>query len=81
MRESRDQDLKNKHQEHNRKEMLDSRLLNMLVCPLTKGPLTYDCDHQELISYEANLAYPIRKGIPIMLIEEARSLDEVEGKK
>ena len=46
----------------------------MLVCPETRGPLRYDADHQELISLQANLAYPIRHGIPIMLPEEAREL-------
>jgi uncharacterized protein YbaR (Trm112 family) len=46
------------------------------VCPLTKGPLRYDAEAQELISDQAGLAYPIRDGIPIMLVEEARRLDE-----
>ena len=55
---------------------VDPRLLEILVCPLTKGPLSYDRDAQELISAQARLAYPIREGIPIMLVEEARSLDE-----
>lgn len=54
---------------------LDSKLLEILVCPLTKGPLTYDADAQELISEQARLAYPIRDGIPIMLVDEARPLD------
>jgi len=54
---------------------LDSKLLEILVCPLTKGPLEYDRDKQELISRSAKLAYPIRDGIPIMLPEEARKLD------
>ena len=53
---------------------LDPRLLSLLVCPLTKGPLTYDRDTQELISLRAKLAFPIRDGIPVMLPEEARSL-------
>ena len=52
-----------------------SELLEILVCPLTKGPLEYDSDKQELISRSAKLAYPIRDGIPIMLPEEARRLD------
>ena len=52
------------------------KLLEILVCPLTKGPLTYDKDAQELISEQAQLAYPIRDGIPIMLIDEARQLDD-----
>jgi uncharacterized protein YbaR (Trm112 family) len=54
---------------------LDSRLLEILVCPLTKGPLEYDREASELISREAGLAYPIRDGIPIMLPEEARKLE------
>jgi uncharacterized protein YbaR (Trm112 family) len=55
---------------------IDPKLLEILVCPLTKGPLVYDADNQELISKQAGLAYPIRDGIPIMLVDEARSLDE-----
>ena len=55
---------------------IDRKLLEILVCPLTKGPLRYDSAAQELISDLARLAYPIRDGIPIMLVEEARSLDE-----
>jgi uncharacterized protein YbaR (Trm112 family) len=54
---------------------IDSKLLEILVCPLTKGPLEYDGARQELISRAAKLAYPIRDGIPIMLPEEARRLD------
>jgi uncharacterized protein YbaR (Trm112 family) len=54
---------------------IDPRLLEILVCPLTKGPLEYDAAAQELISRSAGLAYPIRDGIPIMLVEEARTLD------
>jgi uncharacterized protein YbaR (Trm112 family) len=57
---------------------LDRRLLEILVCPLTKGPLSYDRTRQELISTQAGLAYPIRDGIPIMLVDEARSLDDTE---
>ena len=55
---------------------IDPKLLEILVCPLTKGPLVYDADNQELISKQAGLAYPIRDGIPIMLVDEARALDE-----
>ncbi len=55
---------------------VDPKLLELLVCPLTKGPLDYDAENQELISKQARLAYPIRDGIPIMLIDEARQLDE-----
>ena len=55
---------------------IDPKLLEILVCPLTKGPLAYDSDAQELISEQARLAYPIRDGIPIMLVDEARKLQE-----
>lgn len=54
---------------------VDPKLLEILVCPLTKGPLRYDADAQELISERAQLAYPIRDGIPIMLVDEARRFD------
>ena len=54
---------------------LSTNLLELLVCPLTKGPLEYDKENNELISKEAKLAYPIRDGIPIMLVDEARELD------
>ncbi len=54
---------------------VDPKLLEMLVCALTKGPLSYDAKAQELISEQAALAYPIRDGIPIMLIDDARPLD------
>ena len=55
---------------------LDPKLLEILVCPLTKGPLSYDPDQQELISQKAQLAYPIRDGIPIMLPSEARPMGD-----
>jgi hypothetical protein len=55
---------------------IDPKLLEILVCPLTKGPLEYDRAAQELISRKAGLAYPVRDGIPIMLPDEARRLDE-----
>lgn len=55
---------------------VDAKLLEILVCPLTKGPLTYDADAQELVSAKARLAFPVRDGIPIMLIDEARALDD-----
>jgi uncharacterized protein len=58
---------------------VDPKLLEILVCPLTKRPLRYDPDRQELISEQAGLAYPIRDGIPIMLVDEARPLEEHEG--
>ena len=54
---------------------IDPKLLEILVCPWTKGPLEYDQNKQELISRSAKLAYPIRDGIPIMLPEEARRLE------
>jgi hypothetical protein len=60
---------------------MDKHLLDILVDPVTKGPLIYDSKRQELISRAARLAYPIRDGIPVMLPEEARelSIDEVEA--
>lgn len=58
------------------KPTVDPKLLDILVCPLTKGPLDYDRDKQELVSRQARLAYPIHDGIPIMLPEEARPLDD-----
>lgn len=54
---------------------LDRRLLEMLVCPLTRSALRYDNERAELISEKAGLAFPIRKGIPVMLIDEARHLE------
>ena len=59
---------------------MDPKLLELLVCPVTKGPLVYDRERQELISKSARLAYPIRDGIPVMLEDEARKLtpEEVE---
>ncbi|MEM9468655.1 MAG: Trm112 family protein [Pseudomonadota bacterium] len=60
---------------------VDPKLLEILVCPLTKVPLRYEDKAGELISDQAKLAYPIRDGIPIMLIDEARQLEEIETKK
>lgn len=57
---------------------MDAKLLDILVCPVTKGPLVYDRAKQELVSKSAGLAYPIRDGIPVMLEEEARPLTEEE---
>ena len=54
---------------------VDPRLLEVLVCPVTRGPLTYDRDREELVSAGAKLAFPIRDGVPIMLAEEARQID------
>jgi uncharacterized protein len=56
-------------------DSIDPKLLEILVCPLTKAPLEYDAKNQELISRAAKLAYPIRDGIPIMLPDEARRID------
>ena len=63
------------------KQAVDPKLLEILVCPLTKGLLRYDAGRQELISDRAKLAYPIRDGIPIMLADEARALEDHEVKK
>jgi uncharacterized protein len=60
---------------------MDKKLLDILVCPVTKGPLIYDHEKQELISKSARLAYPIRDGIPVMLEEEARTLSSEEIEK
>ena len=53
----------------------DPRMLEALVCPQTQGPLSYDAERQELVSRAAGLAFPIRGGIPVMLVDEARKLD------
>ena len=58
---------------------MDPKLLEILVCPVTKGPLTYDRQKQELISKSARLAYPVRDGIPVMLEDEARRLAPEEA--
>jgi len=62
---------------------MDNKLLEILVCPVTKGPLIYDKNNQELISKSARLAYPIKDGIPVMLEDEARTLtdEEIENHK
>lgn len=62
---------------------MDAKLLEILVCPVTKGPLIFDRERQELISRSARLAYPIRDGIPVLLEDEARKLtpEEVEALK
>jgi uncharacterized protein len=54
---------------------IDRKLLDILVCPLTKGPLEYNAERQELISRQAKLVFPIRDGIPVLLIDEARALE------
>ncbi|WP_375547566.1 Trm112 family protein [Oceanicaulis alexandrii] len=56
--------------------VLDPKLLEILVCPVSRGPLEYDREADELVSKQARLAYPIREGVPIMLPEEARNLDD-----
>ena len=61
--------------DHPNQPAFDRRMLEALICPLTQGPLEYDADAQELISKGANLAFPIRNGIPVMLADEARKLD------
>jgi uncharacterized protein YbaR (Trm112 family) len=66
----------NEPSEPKRQPPLDPRLLEILVCPLTKGSVEYDREASELISRKAGLAYPVRDGIPIMLPEEARKLEE-----
>jgi uncharacterized protein len=60
----------------NTDDVPDPRLLDVLVCPVTRGPLTYDKQARELISRSAGLAFPIRNGVPIMLADEARKLDD-----
>jgi uncharacterized protein len=60
--------------EPNRSLGVDPKLLELLVCPVTRGPLEYDAVRQELVSRAGKLAYPIRDGIPIMLADEARKL-------
>ncbi len=57
-------------------EQVDPKLLEILVCPLTKATLQYDAEAQELISRPAGLAYPIRNGIPLMIVEAAREIDD-----
>ena len=57
---------------------MDPKLLELLVCPVTKGPLTYDREAQELVSRSARLAYPVRDGIPVLLETEARTLTDEE---
>jgi uncharacterized protein YbaR (Trm112 family) len=59
-----------------RRTQFDRKMLEILVCPLTKGPLEYDAEKGELVSRQAGLAYPIRDGLPIMLPDEARPLED-----
>ena len=58
---------------------IDPRLLGLLVCPLTKRPLTYDRQRQELISVSARLAFPVRDGVPLLTLDAARDLDDGEA--
>ena len=60
---------------------MDAKLIEILVCPVTKGPLVYDRERQELVSKSAGLAYPIRDGIPVMLEDEARRLTPEEAER
>ncbi len=60
---------------------MDAKLLEILVCPVTKGPLVYDREKQELLSKSARLAYPVRDGIPVLLEDEARKLTPEEAEK
>lgn len=60
---------------------MDKKLLEILVCPVTKGPLYYDRDRKELISTAARLAYPVRDDIPVMLEQEARTLSDEEAER
>ena len=60
---------------------MDTKLLELLVCPVTKGPLSYDRERQELVSRSARLAYPVRDGIPVLLESEARTLSDEELEK
>jgi uncharacterized protein YbaR (Trm112 family) len=60
---------------------VDAKLIEILVCPVTKGPLVFDRERQELVSKSARLAYPIRDGIPVMLEDEARRLTPEEVEK
>jgi len=65
----------------NMTQEIDPQLLEILVCPMTKVPLRYDADKQELLSDQAGLAYPVRDGIPVMLPDEARHMSDAEVKK
>jgi uncharacterized protein YbaR (Trm112 family) len=66
--------------DNTRSAAIDPKLLELLACPLTRGPLTYDSERNELVSPLANLAYPVRDGIPIMLASEARRTGDEEAK-
>ena len=66
-------------QAHASHKTIDNRLIDLLACPLTKAPLSYDAQAKELISPDSNLAFPIRDGIPIMLADEARNTDKAQA--
>ena len=59
----------------------DQKLLELLVCPLTKRPLDYDAERQELLSRAARLAYPIRNGIPVLVLDEARAFTDADDER
>ena len=63
---------------HRYHHIMDTKLLELIVCPVTKGPLEYNREKQELVSRSARLAYPVRDGIPILLETEARTLTDAE---
>jgi uncharacterized protein YbaR (Trm112 family) len=67
--------------DNTRNAVIDPKLLELLACPLTRGPLTYDRERSELVSPLARLAYPVRDGIPIMLASEARRIDDDQAAK
>ena len=69
-------DIEAQAEETSGERAVDPKLLEILVCPLTKSPLRYDAAARELISDQAGLAFPIRNGVPIMLVDEARILDD-----
>jgi uncharacterized protein YbaR (Trm112 family) len=66
--------------DNTRSAVIDPKLLELLACPLTRGPLTYDREHNELVSPLAHLAYPVRDGIPIMLTSEARQTGDEQAR-
>lgn len=74
MAKSKTETPKTKNPEAENRREPDPKLLELLVCPLTHGPLVYDRKNCELVSKKANLAFPIREGVPIMLVDEARAL-------
>lgn len=61
---------------HGALPVIDRRMLESLVCPVTRGPLRFDAERQELVSTHASLAFPVRDGIPVMLVDEARRIED-----